>query len=176
MLLSQAVHGLIQGQEAVMAFQQTRANFPKSADGNVREPGFCQMVDSNGNLAIPDNGLVPQGGVAVSASSGNVANAIAAATLAARQRDQLHQRLRDQRIGGDCGERRHRHRHRPIGRDAELHGLPLLCGRHLGNPMLAVQFAPPFPASAANTAITVSCPALGAGNTNNVANIRGVRV
>jgi hypothetical protein len=37
----------------------------------------------------------------------------------------------------------------------------------VGNKPLAVQYAPPLPASAVNTAIVVTCPAGGAGNTNN---------
>ncbi|WP_283807294.1 hypothetical protein [Bradyrhizobium sp. Tv2a-2] len=40
-------------------------------------------------------------------------------------------------------------------------------------PPLDVQFNPPLPASAANTAITVSCPSLGSGNTNNSVNVYG---
>jgi hypothetical protein len=38
---------------------------------------------------------------------------------------------------------------------------------------LVVTFNPPIPASAANTAITVSCPALGAGNTNTTVVVHG---
>lgn len=41
------------------------------------------------------------------------------------------------------------------------------------NPILDVQFCPPIPASAVNQAIAVSCPALGAGNTNNTVNAYG---
>lgn len=41
------------------------------------------------------------------------------------------------------------------------------------NSPLSVRFNPPIPASAVNTAITVSCPALGAGNTNNAVNLYG---
>ena len=106
-----------------MPAQQVRANFPKMADGHPIQPTFVQQVDAAGNLAVPDSGLTPQGGTAIGASSGNVANAIAAS-----------------------------------------------------NAQLCIRFIPPHPASAANTAITVSCPALGAGNLNNVVNVRGIRV
>ncbi len=41
-----------------------------------------------------------------------------------------------------------------------------VAGAVLANQPLLVQFSPPIPASAANTAIVVSCPSLGAGNTN----------
>lgn len=40
-------------------------------------------------------------------------------------------------------------------------------GALLPNSPLLVAFDPPLPASAINTAIVVTCPALGAGNTNN---------
>lgn len=40
-------------------------------------------------------------------------------------------------------------------------------GALVGNSPLVVQFAPPLPASAVNTAIVVTCPASGAGGTNN---------
>lgn len=38
---------------------------------------------------------------------------------------------------------------------------------------LIVSFPAPIPASAVNTAITVTCPSLGSGNTNATANIQG---
>jgi hypothetical protein len=41
------------------------------------------------------------------------------------------------------------------------------------NAPLDVQFCPPIPASAVNQAIAVACPALGAGNTNNTVNAYG---
>lgn len=43
----------------------------------------------------------------------------------------------------------------------------------VGNKPLTVQFAPPLPASAINTAIVVTCPASGAGGTNNSAVAHG---
>jgi hypothetical protein len=48
-----------------------------------------------------------------------------------------------------------------------------VAGVALINPVLDVQFCPPIPANAVNTAITVACPALGAGNTNNTVNAYG---
>lgn len=41
-----------------------------------------------------------------------------------------------------------------------------VAGATLANQPLVVQFSPPIPASAVNTSIVVSCPSLGAGNTN----------
>jgi hypothetical protein len=48
-----------------------------------------------------------------------------------------------------------------------------VAGVGLINQVLDVQFCPPIPASAVNTAIAVACPALGAGNTNNTVNAYG---
>lgn len=46
-------------------------------------------------------------------------------------------------------------------------------GATVGGQPLAVDLAVPHPASAANVAITLTLPALGAGNTNAAVNIRG---
>ncbi len=43
----------------------------------------------------------------------------------------------------------------------------------VANTPLILRFPAPIPASAVNTAITVTCPALGAGNTNNIVTIFG---
>lgn len=48
-----------------------------------------------------------------------------------------------------------------------------VAGAALANPALIVSFPTPIPASAANTAITLSVPALGAGNVRSMANIHG---
>lgn len=48
-----------------------------------------------------------------------------------------------------------------------------VAGALLGNTPLIVQFDPPLPASAVNTAIVVTCPASGAGGTNNTAVAHG---
>jgi hypothetical protein len=48
-----------------------------------------------------------------------------------------------------------------------------VAGATLANPTLSVRFDIPLPASAANTAISLSLPTLGAGNTNAVVNLYG---
>lgn len=48
-----------------------------------------------------------------------------------------------------------------------------VAGATLGNPQFHYEFPQPMPASAVNTAIQVSCAALGAGNTNTVTNVFG---
>lgn len=46
-------------------------------------------------------------------------------------------------------------------------------GAMIGNTPLVLDFTPALPASAVNTAITLSLPALGLGNTNAAVNLRG---
>ena len=48
-----------------------------------------------------------------------------------------------------------------------------IAGVLLANTPLSVTFNPPLPAATINTAIVVSCPTLGAGNTKNTANAYG---
>lgn len=49
-------------------------------------------------------------------------------------------------------------------------------GVQVANQPLVVSFVPPLPASAADTDIVVTCPSLGAGNTNNIANAYGYKL
>ena len=49
-------------------------------------------------------------------------------------------------------------------------------GAAVANQSLIVPFFPPLPASAVNTPIVVTCPALGAGNTNNTVVAHGFHV
>lgn len=50
-----------------------------------------------------------------------------------------------------------------------------VAGATLANQSLVVTFFPAIPASAVNTSIVVSCPSLGAGNTNNTVVAHGYR-
>ena len=117
--------------------------------------------------------LIPIGSTQTAATSGNVAAAVATATLAA-----VVGRL--QYITGFS----------VTGAGATV-GLPVsvtiagllggtqtftysaIAGALLGNQPLNINFPTPIPASAANTAITVSCSSLGLGNTNNTVNAWG---
>lgn len=51
-----------------------------------------------------------------------------------------------------------------------------IAGALLPNTPLIIDFDPPLPASAVNTAIVVSCPSLGTGNTNNTAVAHGYQL
>lgn len=123
--------------------------------------------------AAASGSIVPNGATLVAASSGNVAAAVATATLPA-----VSGRLNY--IMGFSA----------TGSGATL-GLPIVCtvtgltggtesfivtaaaGVLIGNNPLNVNFPAPMSASAINTAITVSCPSLGAGNTNSAVNAWG---
>lgn len=119
--------------------------------------------------------LSPTGGDAtpVTAASGNVANGVATATIPAIGGKTAY--ISGFTISG-------------LGATAALgvnptvtgviggtktYAYAAVAGATLMNPVLDVQFCPPIPASAVNQAISVSCPALGAGNTINTVNAYG---
>lgn len=122
------------------------------------------------------NSPYPSGATPLTASSGNVANAQAVATLAGTSAKTTY-------ITG----------FEVTGSGATL-GLPVtvtvtglisgtmsytysaIAGALLENTPLAISFVPAIPASATNTSIVVTCPALGSGNTNNVSNAHGYQL
>lgn len=131
----------------------------------------------DGPVSVVANSLVPYlGATAITAGSGNVANASAAATMAATASVTNY-------IAGFS----------VTGAGATA-GVPVIVtvagimqatrsfiytfatGATVGNEPLNVIFDPPIPATAANTAITVTCPAGGAGNTHNAVVAWGFRL
>ncbi len=109
----------------------------------------------------------------VKASSGNVANASAAATLAAVAAKTAYITGFDVTGTGATAASVVSVTVTGLLGGTSTYTLPVVAGANLGNPALVVQFNPPLPASAVNTAIVVTCPALGAGNTNNTVNAYG---
>lgn len=131
------------------------------------------MVDANGNLKVAPaanagvGGLYPSGAVILTSASGNKANAVATATLTGTATTTVY-------INGF-----------EVTGSGATTGLPVtvtitgilggtlsytytfVAGVLLPNTQLNIQFTQPLPASAVNTAIVVSCPASGAGGTNN---------
>ncbi len=123
-------------------------------------------TDANGNLVTVPLALVPAGATQITASSGSVANANAVATLAAVAGKTTYidgftctasgataASVVTVTVTGVLG-----------GTMTFIFTAP--AGATLGATTLNVRFAAPIPASAANTAIVVTLPALGAGNTN----------
>lgn len=132
-----------------------------------------------GNLAsmsLTLSNAYPSGATPLVSASGSVANATAAATLA-----------------GTSGKTTHITGFTVSGSGATL-GLPVIvtvtntiggtlsyvysavAGILLANQMMNITFPYPIPASATNTAIVVSCPALGLGNANNAVVAYGYQV
>ena len=112
------------------------------------------------------------GGIVVTATSGNVANASAAGTLAAvAGRTNYITGFEVTGAGATAGL--------PVTVTVTGITTPIsytytaTAGVLVANTPLLVEFPQPLPASAVNTAITVTCPALGSGNTNNTVNVHG---
>ena len=126
------------------------------------------IVDSTGAEA-------PLGGTAVGASSGNVANASAAASLAAAAGLTNYVTGADITFAGATAAGVVLATITGLLGGTQTFVVVVPAGATVGGTPLALRFDPPHPASAANTAITVTLPALGAGNTNAAVNIRGIR-
>jgi len=145
-------------------------------DGSTLAPEIPQRSTGGAAWVQMRPGVAGTGAVQLGASSGNVANAVAAATLAAAA--SVTTFISGFQVSG-------------AGATA---GLPVIvtvtgllggtqsfiyvaaAGALLPNQPLNVVFNPPMPASAVNTAIVVSCPALGAGNTHNCTSVQGFRL
>lgn len=140
---------------------------PVTLVGPQSASGANAQVGTAGNPLNVSQGPYPTGAIPFIKASGNVANAVAAAVL-----------------DSDAGKTTYLAGFHVTGTGATV-GLPVLVtvagilggtltyvyaaavGALVANQALHVKFDPPLPASALDTDITVSCPALGAGNTNN---------
>lgn len=159
--------GLVRGQDG-----KTGVRVAAVADQNgAPNP---QIVPAVFPLSPPfPTGLDGADATPVTAHSGNVANAVATATIPAIAGKTAY--ISGFTISG-------------LGATAALGVNPTItgvisgtktyayaavAGAGLVNQVLDVQFCPPIPASAVNTAIAVSCPALGAGNLFNTVNAYG---
>jgi len=139
---------------------------------NATAPTFTDMdggalnVDVNGNLKTVSALVLPLGATSLNSASGNVANASAAATLAATAAKTTYiigfeitaggataGALVIATITGVLG-----------GTLSYIFAAPT--GAAVGATPLTVEFSTPVPASAVNTAIVLTLPALGIGNTN----------
>ena len=130
-------------------------------------------IDAGGNLS---HSPYPAGATPITAASGNVAAATAAATLAAVAGKTTY-------ITGFT-----------VTGSGATAGLPVnvtvtntitgtltytyaaAAGVLVANVPLNVTFPAPLPANAVNTTIVVSCPTLGTGNTNNTVNAYGFQL
>jgi hypothetical protein len=109
----------------------------------------------------------------VSATSGNVANAVAAATIPAVANKTAYIAGFDIDGSGATAGLVVNPTMAGVISGTKTYVYGAAAGVLVANQSLCKRFNPPIPASAVNTAITVSCPALGAGNTNNAVNAYG---
>lgn len=132
--------------------------------------------DALGNTATSPTSDYPIGAIPITGQSGNQANAVATATLAANATRTTY--ISGFEVTG-------------TGATGVLIVLVTVTGTITGtltyvyvfvagvttlNTPLIVQFSKAIPGSAINTAIAVSCPASGAGSTNNAVNAHGYQL
>lgn len=151
-----------------MPVQILRSSFPKDENGNPYRPVYVVQVDTAGNAPAWSLASTPIG-----ASSGNVAAATATATLAAAATKTTYITGFEITGGGATAASVVTATVTGLLGGAQSYSIAVPAGAALGITPLIVNFPTPFPASAVNTAIVVSVPSLGAGNTNAVANARG---
>lgn len=132
----------------------------------TNEEGAAPALDIKGQLIMSP--LPASGGMALTTqSSGNVAAAVATATLAGVAAKTTYiSGFAVTGSGATAGSVVSITITGLLGGTA-TYTLAVVAGATLGNTPLILQFVPAMPASAVNTSIVVSCPSLGAGNTNN---------
>lgn len=118
-------------------------------------------------------GSLPAGAIGVTASSGNQPNANAVATMPAVAGKTNYVTGFELTGGGATAGQLVIATLTGILGGTSFYIVGSVTGAAVPNAPLVVNFATPIAASAANTAIAITMPALGAGNTNAVANIRG---
>lgn len=137
-------------------------------DTNIKSIGGTAV----GSTAIPITAY-PAGSTAVQASSGNVAAAIASASLPAVSAKTNYLASFDiTGSGATLGSAVTVTVTGVLG-GTKSYTFGVVAGVLLPCPELKRAFNPPLQGSAANIAIVVSCPSLGTGNTNACANIEG---
>lgn len=159
-------------------YVQTPSGYFKMSDGSgpyvISSAGVATLI--GGPVAVPA-GLAgyPAGSTPLTSSSGNVANAAAVATLAGAAGLTTYisgfevtgggataASLVDVTVTGLLG-------------GTATYTLGAVAGATAKNADLIVSFIPPIPASALNTSIVVTVPALGAGNTKSAVVAHGYR-
>lgn len=154
----------------------------KQIAGSLQAPDgshYVTLTDGAGNLGGTAQGsgfsTPPTGVTVLHSSSGNVAAAVATATLtSAASQTAYISGLQITGSGATAGS----------VVTATVTGLaggtmsitvPVATGATVGNAPIELEFYPPLAASAANTNIVLSVPSLGAGNTNSTVSAWGYR-
>lgn len=145
----------------------------RAADGSL----FVTLTDGSGTLGGGSVRDIPVGATQIAASSGNVAAATATATLSGAANVTTYiTGFTINGSGATAASVVNATVSNIIGSVTLTYPIAVVAGVTLGNQMINVQFSPALPASATNTSIAVSCPTLGAGNTNNCVNAFGYRL
>lgn len=147
--------------QTVSLFAQIVQRFKDMGDNT-----FAQVVAIGGND-------FPAGATPVNAASGNVAAAVAAATLPAVAGKTNYVTGFEITAGGATAAALVAATLAGILGGTATYIFAAPAGATVGAAPLIVTFRKPLPASAVNTAITISLPSLGAGNTNASVNIHG---
>jgi hypothetical protein len=154
----------------ITAYRDT-VNYSKDTTGVLSTADIVAVVTASG--AVPG---YPTGSTPLSAGSANVANASGVATLTGTATTTVYiTGFQVTGAGATAG----------AAVTVTVAGLlggtrsftyTFATGAAVTNQPLLVQFLVPLPASAVNTAIVVTCPASGAGGTNNTVNAQGFYV
>lgn len=140
------------------------------------EEGAAIAIDATGRVIVAPNVSVtpmPSGATALTGASGNVANAAAVGTLtSAASRLAYITGFEITGAGATAGAVVSVTVTGTIG-GTLTYTYTAATGATVTNEPLVVPFTTPIPASAVNTNIVVTCPALGIGNTNNTAVAHG---
>lgn len=150
---------------------------------NVPDAQPIYIVDQYGNLIIGNNPLpvssasdYPAGAVPITATSGNQANAVATATLAAQAGKTTYITGFEVTGTGATGVLIVIVTVTNTITGTMSYTYVFVAGVTTANTPLSVQFTKAIPANAPNTTIVVSCPASGLGGTNNVVNAHGYQL
>jgi hypothetical protein len=162
---------------SVSGLQLVRANITAYTSGAITVtahavPGSFSPRVTNVNTISP----YPSGATAITASSGNVAAATAAATLAAVAGKTTYITGFAITGTGATGALAVSVTVTGVITGTMTYTYAAAAGAAVENTPLVVQFPYPIPASTTNTTIVVSCPTLGTGNTNNTANAYGFQL
>lgn len=128
------------------------------------------MSESGGTQNVTSS---PAGATIINASSGNVAAAAAVATLPAVAGKTTYVTGFEVTLAGATAASVVTVTVTGLAGASLAYTVAVPAGAALGGQPLVVSFPSPLPASAPNTAIVVTCPSAGAGNTNATVNAHG---
>lgn len=133
------------------------------------------LADTAQGVVVLNTAEYPTGAFVLNSSSGNVANASAVATVQSAASLTAYITGFEVTSAGATAASVVNVTVTGTQGGTMTYTLAVVAGATLGNQPLVVSFYPPIPASAVNTSIVVTVPALGAGNTNCTVSAHGYR-